>query len=44
MYGDFILITSMLILFDSLADMGTRIIGVRRHRGKRERKEKERSG
>ena len=28
-YGDFILITSMLILFDSLADMGTRIIGVR---------------
>lgn len=28
-YGDFILITSMLILFDGLADMGTRIIGVR---------------
>lgn len=28
-YGDFILLTSMLILFDGLADMGTRIIGVR---------------
>jgi len=32
-YGDFILITSMLILFDGLADMGTRIIGVREASG-----------
>jgi PST family polysaccharide transporter len=32
-YGDFILITSILILFDGLADMGTRIIGVREASG-----------